>query len=411
MRRPVRPRTELGLAIALGILVLTAIGIHAFSANEVRALDHRRSSYLATPTGSRGWIDALDRLGVTTVRWRHRFPREPAPSAPRPALFAVTDPAVPISPFDARELVQWNRRWGDLLLAGEGTAQAMRCYGWEVVPLALPDGTPGPRASGVVGGHRIALAAVDAGLRYVPEGAVGDSLPSSAFGTTGCGRARARATDTLIATPSGMPVVVRVRGDSGRATTLVADGALFSNRMLRTTDAGILALALVVPKYRAVYVDEFHQGHTSGGSLTAAVLAWGRESPWGWGLWQLAVVGVLALAAAAVRFGPVIPDGSGRRRSPIEHARALGTALAAARGHDVAARLMVQGLRRRLSRDSRTSRASVGEWLADLGARVRTPRARSAVRDLQQLITPPQPADAVLRAAIAVEDVWQELRP
>ncbi|MGH7590675.1 MAG: hypothetical protein ACREL2_04495, partial [Gemmatimonadales bacterium] len=56
-------------------------------------------------------------------------------------------------------------------------------------------------------------------------------------------------------------------------------------------------------------------------------------------------------------------------------------------------------------------RQSVEAWLAQLAGRVRSPRARTAVQELQSLIDPPQPADAVLRAAYAVEDVWQELKP
>jgi hypothetical protein len=160
-----------------------------------------------------------------------------------------------------------------------------------------------------------------------------------------------------------------------------------------------------------VYVDEYHQGFRQGGSLGAEVLAWSRRSPWGWVAWQLAAVGLLALLASAIRFGPAVPVIERKRRSPLEHVRALATALAAARGHDVAVRLMVRGLRRRLSQDVRPERQPIDDWLAALGDRVRTPRARAAARTLTQLIIPPQPADAVLRAAHAVEEVWQEQRP
>jgi len=122
-------------------------------------------------------------------------------------------------------------------------------------------------------------------------------------------------------------------------------------------------------------------------------------------------VGLLALVAAAVRFGPTRRLGGRSRRSQLEHVHALAAALAAAHGQDVAVRLTVEGLRRRLSPTGQPLRADVGPWLDRLAANVRTPSARQAVATLQRLIHGPLPRDGVLRAANAVEDVWQDLRP
>jgi hypothetical protein len=238
-----------------------------------------------------------------------------------------------------------------------------------------------------------------------------DSVEAAAGVVVRCGAPALLARDTLLITTGNRLVAVRLRFAGGGAATLVSDGGLFTNRSVRETDAGVEMLGLLADRSRTVYVDEYHQGFREGGSLGAEVLSWSRRSPWGWAGWQLAAVGVLALLASAVRFGPVVPAIERKRRSPMEHVRALATALAAARGHDVAVRLMVRGLRRRLSQDARAERQPIDDWLAALGDRVRTPRARAAVRTLQQLIIPPQPADAVLRAANAVEDVWQEQRP
>ncbi|MBA2627848.1 MAG: hypothetical protein H0U85_07530, partial [Gemmatimonadales bacterium] len=52
-----------------------------------------------------------------------------------------------------------------------------------------------------------------------------------------------------------------------------------------------------------------------------------------------------------------------------------------------------------------------GPWLAELASNVRTPRGRAAVMTLQSLTRGPQPAGAVLQAANAVEDVWEDLQP
>jgi hypothetical protein len=192
---------------------------------------------------------------------------------------------------------------------------------------------------------------------------------------------------------------------------LVADDRLFANRALRETAAGPFVLRLVVPRYRHVIVDEYHHGFDASRSLGGAALGWTFRSPWGWIILQLAGVGVIALLAAGVRFGPIRPGIERRRRSPLEHVRALATALAAARGHDVAIALIVQGLRRRLAPASRSSREDIGGWLDGLAPSVRTPEGREALDALTSMIRRPATSDDVLRAADAAESLWKELTP
>jgi hypothetical protein len=91
--------------------------------------------------------------------------------------------------------------------------------------------------------------------------------------------------------------------------------------------------------------------------------------------------------------------------------RALATALAAARGHDVAVRLIVQGLRRRLSATARPAPGQVGPWLEGLAPAVRTPAGRAALDTLRSVTQRPATSDDVLRAADAVETLWEELTP
>jgi hypothetical protein len=158
-------------------------------------------------------------------------------------------------------------------------------------------------------------------------------------------------------------------------------------------------------------VDEYHHGYTAAGSLGGAALAWSTRSPWGWMVWQLIAVGVVALVASGVRFGPVRSAIERRRRSPMEHVRALATTLAAARGHDVAVRLMVQGLRRRLSRGGRPAAADLDAWLAGLAPSVRSPRGREALDILTATLHTPPDAASVLAAGNAVETLWEELKP
>jgi hypothetical protein len=221
--------------------------------------------------------------------------------------------------------------------------------------------------------------------------------------------------DTLLRTIGGRVVALRLEISGGRAVTLVADDLLFSNRALRSSSAGPFALRLVAGRYGRIVFDEYHQGYGPSGSLAGALLDWSTRSPWGWAGWQLAAVGLLGLAAAGVRFGPVRPSPERRRRSSLEHVRALATVLSAARGHDLAVRLMLQGLRRRLSRHPHAGeaglRADPRPWSSDLARRARSARARAALESLCALTERPQSGEGVLHAANAVEDVWEDLKP
>ena len=91
--------------------------------------------------------------------------------------------------------------------------------------------------------------------------------------------------------------------------------------------------------------------------------------------------------------------------------RGAATAVARARGHDVAVRLMIHGLRRRLSRSGRAAPASLEAWLEGLGPSVRTARGRAALDSLTAITHRPPDADSVLVAANAVETLWEELKP
>jgi hypothetical protein len=408
----VRPQLEWAAGFAL--LALLALGAAALGArgHVETDLDQRRSTFLAGPDGAQGYAEALEHLGVRVDQVRSRPSELPTINTPGdPTVLAILGPADRPDLLDAMSFIAFAAH-DDLLLAGPRTNAVMRCYGFAARsrPTTLPAVRPGhPLESSDL--------RVGAVLTRTASGTLRDSTASSEDGTiASCEVPQPLGVDTLLLTTTGRLAAIRLVLSGGRAVTLVADDRIFSNRALRETDAGPFALRLVSGRYRRILVDEYHQGFGPSGSLLRALVGWSMRSPWGWAGWQLAAVGLAALAAAAIRFGPIRPPPGRRRRSPLEHVRALATVLAAARGHDLAVRLMAQELRRRLSRGAQATRAAglradPAPWLAGLTPHLRSGRARDAATVLTTLTDGPQRAEGVLRAANAVEDVWEDLKP
>jgi hypothetical protein len=401
-----RPRTELGLAAGL-LLALSVIAV-ALGNRRSRATpdESPRSTYLTGPGGASAFVEAISRLGVQVERYRRPTATLAlTDSSRRDELVALLGPTEELTALEARHLLGLPV---DLLLAGRTAAKAIRCLGYQVsqrrrtTPAATSDPAepepdrPAPRVYASLVAHAARTIVDSAG----PEGR-----------RVSCDVPQPVRVDTLLRTLGDRPVVVRLSYPGERLVTLVADDRLFRNRTMRNTTAGTFILGLVAPRYRRVVVDEFHHGYQASGSLAGAAVGWSLRSPWGWIVWQLAAVGVVALIASGVRFGPVRSAIQRRRRSPMEHVRALATALAAARGHDVAVRLMIQGLRRRLSRTGRSAPANLATWLEGLAPSVRTARGQAALESLITLTRRPPDAESVLVAAHAVETLWEELKP
>ncbi len=397
-----RPGTE--IAVGAAVLVVLGVGAAALGSRRARVgdTDPRRSTYLVGPSGASGYAQALGRLGVRVDR-----SRLPAGSLDRAALAsAIVGFLGPTIPLTSAEGAVIARLPADLLLAGPTAASAMRCLGYDVARWAgdsvavgrSPDGDslPAPYVSRL--------------LRRRTSRVVADSSDLSDDQVVSCVAPSPVRTDTLV-TAAGRPVAIRLSLESGHQAILVSDDRLFSNRSLRETAAGPIALGLVCPRYRRIVVDEYHHGFDASGSLAGATLAWSVRSPWGWAVWQLVAVGMIALLAGAIRFGPARRVIERRRRSPLEHVRALATALAAAGGHDVAVRLIVQGLRRRLGHGGSRDTEPPAAWLATLAGSARTPRGREALGRLTGISGRHASAEEVLEAAEDVETLWEELKP
>jgi hypothetical protein len=411
---PTRARKE--LLVAAGIVFVLLV-IAVATGNVLRPNDDpdpRASSFLASRSGVKGAADAIERVGVQVVRWRRRTRALDRQLGEVPTTFAVVAPVVAPTPDELRELLAFgaDSGRGDLFLAGEGLAPLMRCFGFGVFESvidsvhAAPHGTTTRNDDPWV--HAYLTPASDSVRR--PRRSLLDGEDFT------CERIAVARIDTLVTNANRHPVAVRLaRGDGSGDVTLVADAALLQNRVLRESrTAPVLLDALIGGNGRVVF-DEYHQRFGEGGSMARIALAWSARNPIGWMTWQLVAVALLALVAGAVRFGPVRPAIPRTRRSPLEHVRALATALSASHGHAVAIGAIVRGLRRRLSPASTTvadrSRDDWREWLDSLVRHAPSPRARTSAERLLRAADDPQPDAAVLAAAHAVEDLWKDLRP
>lgn len=408
-------RAELGLALLLALAVAVAVvaGRGSAGARErARAHDFRTSTFVSGPDGSKALYEALARLGRPVERRRRPLFDLARDSLRRPALLAVLDPPIRLQPAELDQVVQFVRSGGEVVVAGGGGGIAA-CVGW------------GPDRVGKHFDDSIGVVAPAAGK--------GLSLPPVAFILTpreaepreeaaqrlesetanaACARLVASGQDTLVRALDRRPVVLdlRYRGD-GRMT-LVADAGYFRNRVWRSTDVPYVVAPLLLARGRGrVSWDEYHQGFGRERSLTGAALRWLTSAPPGWAMLQLVAVALVGLAVAAIRFGPARPVIETRRRSPLEHLEALAAGLESAAGVETAVALTVSGLRRRLSRTGQgpPPAGDQAQWLAALELVLPTSRGREAVRRLQRAVHQPGGAERVLAAALAVEDVWEEL--
>ena len=395
-------RRELALAVLLAVAVAVAVlAGRGRSPSRESAFERRTSAFLAGPRGSKATYDVLARLGVPVERRQRPLFGLTREGARRPGLLVVLDPPLDLQAAEIAEVVRYVRGGGAVLAAGDGGGIAA-CAGWIATRAGqgLRDSLPVvPR------GLELRLPAVASVLKPVAR----EKTPPP---DASCPLLVASRADTLLAGRDGRPVVLRLRYPRGGQVTLAADPGYFRNVVWRQTGVAAFAMPLFLAGRRGAIVwDEYHQRFGRGGSLTAATLAWLAGAPAGWAMLQLAAVLLVALAVAAVRFGPARPVIDVRRRSPLEHLEALAAGLESAAGVDTAVALTVSGLRRRLSRTGQVRQGDAQSWLPALELALPTPRGRAAARRIQQALRQPGGAERVLAAAQAVEDVWEELHP
>jgi hypothetical protein len=389
-------------ALVLGLAAAVGLALWAGRQEAARGPDSdlRVSTYGTGPAGSQGSFDVMRRLGWPVER--RRRPLLDLDTGPRPAVLLVLAPVMPLLPGELAQASQFLVHGGTVVAAGEGGG-IPACAGWSAV-----HGTPFH-----VEADTIDVRSPRPGVFLPPVSDALERVPGEdATASDGCPALVPARIDTLLVTIDGRPVSVRLWYPRGGSLILWADASYFRNRAWRAGEVPYFVAPLLVPDRPGPIVwDEYHQGYGTEASLSAAMWQWLIGTPGGWALLQVVGVLLLALAAAAVRFGPPQAVVERRRRSPLEHVDALAAGLEGAHGADVAVRLVVSGLRRRLARLGAASSGDDQAWLAALERASATSAGRQSVRRLERCVREPGGDERVLAAAQAVEDVWEELHP
>ncbi|MHC4821312.1 MAG: DUF4350 domain-containing protein [Planctomycetota bacterium] len=324
----------LGLVIALvaGVVILGTVGSRGADPFEVR-----RSSYLTTPTGTKGLHDLLTELGYDVRRHRDDLSRVPGDAG----TLLMLSPPVAVGRDEIRGIISWVEGGGTLVLGlGGGRMRPLATAANRTSPAAAL-----PRALGVWA-QPTPVTQVNVRPQGFLKGAVRRVRFRGGYALAGPALHR---TDLvpLVTSPHG---VVAMELPRARGRILVfADDTPFTNRTIRHPDNAQMLVRLLAPQDdpRPILFDETHQGY--GRDRDAATRLASALSETG----LFVVMLQAALAAAAMlyltgrRFGAPMPPSRARRRSAVEAAEALGQAYRSAAATGLAAATVAAGARRR----------------------------------------------------------------
>ena len=368
--RPVPPWWARPSIVLPGVAALAFVAA-LFSPVRVgpRGGDPRLSTLSREPLGAAVLHDLAARLDWRVARHLHPG----MPSAPG-AIIAVLDPAIPLRVGETHALLQHVRDGGAaLVVLGRGNASLMDSLHLDfaiagaampVEPAARSCPTSRTRAftSLWYGGTPTMLT-----VRWTAPapGPVTTFLAVSVDESD----AKQRLESSLIGFPYG----------AGRLV-VAADPDVFRNDAMRDCPLGFDIAAVRALEFlagdapdarRTIVFDEYHQGHGARpGSIRAAALYLGM-SPSGRLLAQLALAGLMLLAALAPRTVRPREETRVERRDPLEQVEALARAYEQVRATRTAAERLVRGVRRRTDRGALRDRAALTDdaWLARVADR------------------------------------------
>ena len=336
-------RTNLGrfnatsIAIALGVLALI---VALLTPEQLGQSAGGLSSYSTAPGGAGIVYELAGRLGWRTERRVTTLDSLRLAGDRRPTVQVVLAPRIDLGAHEIHNLLDNVRQGGGLVLSLDGDDDLRDSLGL---------------------GYSAKISYLTLGIdstcgRTRLEAASMLALPPEAEEVTRTRRGPRRI-DTLVASYARTARVVTAIGFAlGKGRVAVTGGSgLFSNQAVRVCRWGADVAAMKLFDYArpsgsdsAVLVfDEFHHGFGVHPSSTKAAAAYLWHTRTGNLVLQLLAAGLLLLFAKAPR--PLVPRDDTRvvRRSPLEHAAALGRAYEDVHATRTATATLINGVRRR----------------------------------------------------------------
>ena len=389
-----RGMSAVKLLATLGVVV---VGVALLTPEEPGKSEGGRSSYSTGPGGVGMMFELAQRTG-----WRVARRLTPMDSAVRDTTVQVViDPSVTLGVREVHRLLENVRSGGGLIFTIDAEEIAES--------LGVARGKPGRFLSG----YRDPDCPDPQTFRERALLAIPPEVHGLFWKRPPSGMAAIVTTDRRFG--AAQPVASGFALGKGRVV-VVSTSAILANDALRVCEWGAdVATARILeyarpgfPSSVPLVFDEFHHGFgMHGGSLTAISRYLARTAS-GHFFLQALVAGLLLLLAMAPRALPPRDPVVVARRSPLEHADALGHAYADVAATRTAVQHLVSGLRRRVGRTVAVSAGA--DDVAFLEAvTVRDPSLGTAVAVLRNAISTPVTPQALLDVSEALRAIEHQL--
>jgi hypothetical protein len=296
------------IAIAASLLLLGLISVIAYDPEPGEDTGPALRTASNWPSGARALLIWLSDLGYQpeTIAFR-QFSIDPATRV----LF-VFQPTHEFAAGDINEIQRWVDGGGVLIVASDHPNALMDAYEASVVrqPLASQRATP---LQPVFAQPPVETAQV--------SGAAWLELHDPEW--------------VALLAPDAEPAhpVLATRAAGAGTVFALSDPFVFSNEAIGEADnaAVILNLLAGIPRGSVVAFDEYHQGLTEHGTLTARI----TREPWGWAIMYVSLLIPIYLALSGRRFGRATPRSRiAALRSRAEYVATMGAMLRRGNHHD-----------------------------------------------------------------------------
>jgi len=403
MTNPIPPAAKRWTATwVLGVLAIVVIAVALLTPEETGTNGRDASTFSTGPGGTSIVFELAARMGWKTER--RIVPLDSMPAGRR--VDVVLAPSVALGSHEVHRLLENVRSGGGLIASLDGDddlADSLRVEEGRGVAFLDASDTDCPAEPLSVA--RVLTLPTDA--REVDPPKVFDGEITTLLSAT------TQKTHVPFRAAIGFPLGGR---DGGGRVVVVGSSSVFVNSAVRNCrlDADLAVarmLAYVVPangeRPRIVF-DEFHHGYgVHGGSLRAAAIYLGRTSS-GHFLVQALVAGLVLLLAKAPRPLPPSEVTQIPRRSPIEHADALGRAFEDVGATRTATTRLLGGVRRRVGRAvAISSGAADGEFLSAVERM--NPSLSEPVQRIRNAVDHPVSSEQFIVVGSALERVERAL--